>query len=128
MKFPEEQKAIEDYGRDLKTAMVTFFPMMVWRTLPFEWLRQLFYPLLAGPQMKLSMNAGERMAKFTRSHAMWPQGLFEACFGHRGDVSLHLRTRNERLKAALALAFDIKGIMLNHISSYIILWKCEHLS
>ncbi|CAL1155911.1 unnamed protein product [Cladocopium goreaui] len=60
-KFPEEQKAIQEYGRDLEAATVTFFPLMVWRTLPFEWLRRLLRPLLAAPGMKLSMPAGERM-------------------------------------------------------------------
>ncbi|CAK9049325.1 unnamed protein product [Durusdinium trenchii] len=66
-KFPEEREAIAVYGRDLKAAMVTFFPTMVWRTLPFDWLRKLLYPLLAAPAMKLSKPASERLDEITRN-------------------------------------------------------------
>lgn len=69
-KFPEEKDAIDVYAKDLKATQTSFFPMMIWRSIPSEWLKSKLYNLLAAPNLHLCMLAGKKMEELTQNERL----------------------------------------------------------
>ncbi|CAE7937399.1 retsat [Symbiodinium necroappetens] len=109
-KFPEERDAIDVYARDLKATQTSFFPMMIWRSIPSEWLSYLdayesrsregpfppfllcserkLYNLLAAPNLHLCMLAGKKMQELTQYRSCSKGPMIMGSRGtHRMSVS-----------------------------------------
>ncbi|OLP86117.1 putative all-trans-retinol 13,14-reductase [Symbiodinium microadriaticum] len=131
-KFPEERDAIDVYARDLKATQTSFFPMMIWRSIPSEWLSYLdayesrsregpfppfllhserkLYNLLAAPNLHLCMLAGKKMQELTR-HPSCSKGPM--IMGSRGTHRMSVSKRQGPQSSVMLTVRSMLGLHLH---------------